>query len=196
MNHCMTLATEEDAKEILSIYTPYVQNTAISYEYDVPTVEEFQNRIRKIQTKYPYLVYRVDSKIVGYAYAYAFKARAAFSWDAETSIYIHPEYHQKGVAKKLYEALIELLKLQGYYHIYAYISYPNDPSVRFHEKFGFSICAKYEKTGYKLGAWRDLICMELCLNKDNMLGHTAPKSCLPITALDPDTIKRILTINP
>ena len=196
MNHSITLATEADAKEILDIYAPYITNTVITFEYEVPTLEEFKHRISSTTTKYPYLVYRVGQKIVAYAYASSFKTRAAFAWDVETSIYVHPDYHHTGIAKRLYQALIELLKLQGYYHIYVYISYPNEPSTKFHEKLGFKSCAMYKKTGYKMGAWRDLLCMDLCLCPLEDLDVIAPpKNCLTIADLDKETIEKIFAIN-
>ncbi len=196
MKHNISLATEADAGEILSIYAPYIENTVISYEYKVPSLEEFRQRIKSTIIQYPYLVYRVGSHIVGYAYASSFKTRAAFSWDVETSIYIHPNYHHTGIAMKLYQALIELLRLQGYYHIYVYISYPNEPSVKFHEKCGFTTCAMYTKTGYKLGAWRDLICMDLCLcTLEELDSNIAPKECIPITALKEEAIEKVLIAN-
>ncbi len=192
----MTLATEHDAKEILDIYAPYIKNTAITFEYEVPSLEEFKNRINTISAKYPYLVYRVDSTIVGYAYASTFKTRAAFSWDVETSIYLHPDYHHKGVAAKLYTALIELLKLQGYCHLYSYIAVPNEASVRFHQKFGFKECALYPNTGYKLGSWRDLSCMDLCLYSNEELKNMCPPAtCKPISMIETNVIEKILAAN-
>ncbi len=196
MNQGISLASEADAKEILEIYAPYIKNTVITFEYEVPTLEEFTQRIRLVNAQYPYLVYRDEGKIVAYAYASSFKTRAAFSWDVETSIYVHPDYHHTGIAKKLYQALIALLKLQGYYHVYVYISYPNESSVRFHEKLGFTTCGMYEKTGYKHGAWRDLICMELSLRpQKDLVANSSPEKCILITDLKKETIENILTAN-
>ena len=196
MNSGITLATKDDAGEILTIYSPYIMNTAITFEYEVPTLEEFEHRIVTTNAKYPYLVYRIEGKIVGYAYASPFKARAAYSWDAETSIYLHPNYHHKGIGQKLYKALIALLKLQGYHHLYAYITYPNEASIGFHEKFGFNTCGRYQKTGYKLGTWRDVVCMDLCLfTKEELETTTSPKASLPISALKKETIEKILMEN-
>lgn len=160
MNHTITLAKQSDAKELLAIYSPYVEETTISFEYLPPTVEDFSHRIETITKTYPYLIYRIEEEIVGYAYASTFKTRAAFMWDVETSVYVKPEYHQAGVARKLYEVLLELLKKQGFYQVYAYICIPNRKSVRFHEKMGFSHCAIYKNTGFKHGQWCDLLCME------------------------------------
>lgn len=196
MNHTMSLATEADAKEILNIYAPYITDTVITYEYEVPSIEEFQIRIENITQQFPYIVYRIGSQIVGYAYASSFKTRAAFSWDVETSIYLHSDYKHAGIGSKLYRALMALLKEQGYYHLYAYITYPNEPSIRFHEKFGFTRCAMYKKTGYKLGAWQDLVCMELSLvNEKEYESHKPPVTCIPINAISKELIHKILTEN-
>lgn len=196
MNHTMSIVTEADTKEILDIYAPYITDTVITYEYEIPTLKEFQTRIRDISSKFPYIVYRIGARIVGYAYASPFKTRAAFSWDVETSIYIHPDYQHAGIGSKLYKALIALLKEQGYYHLYAYITYPHDPSIRFHESLGFTKCAMYEKTGYKLGAWRDLVCMDLSLvTQEDYESAQPPLPCLPITAIPKELIHKILTEN-
>ncbi len=196
MKSGITLATKEDAGEILDIYSPYITNTAITFEYAVPSLQEFEHRIVTTNAKYPYLVYRIEGEIVGYAYASPFKTRDAYSWDAETSIYLHPNYHHKGIGQRLYKALIALLKLQGYHHLYAYITYPNEASIGFHEKFGFITCGRYEKTGYKHGTWRDVVCMDLSLfTKEELESPSSPEPSLPITALEKEALNKILMEN-
>ena len=102
-------ARPEDAIELLEIYAPYVRETAVTYEYTVPSQEEFASRIRHTMEKYPYLVAEKDGEILGYAYAGAFHPRAAYAWDAEMSIYIKKDRKRSGIGKTLYEALEKLL---------------------------------------------------------------------------------------
>ena len=103
----------QDAEDILGIYAYYVENTAITFEYDVPALEEFQNRMKKIMEKYPYLVLEQDGKIAGYAYAGAFVGRAAYAWSCEMTIYLDRNVRKCGLGRKLYEALEERLREMG-----------------------------------------------------------------------------------
>ena len=114
-------ATEADAAEILNIYAPYITDTAITFEYDVPTLEEFTGRIRHTLEKYPYLVAVRDSEIIGYAYAGAFYGRAAYDWSVETTIYVKKGCRHSGVGKLLYQALETALKAQNIINLYACI---------------------------------------------------------------------------
>lgn len=193
MKHEITFASSTDAKELLAIYAPYVKNTTVTFEYDVPSVEEFAHRIETISEKYPYLVYKIDGKIAGYAYASTFKTRAAFMWDVETSIYLSEEFHSKNIAHKLYEAMFALLKEQGFYNCYAYISVPNPKSTRFHEKFGFTEIATYPNTGYKLNEWCSLSCMQKSLKEIHT--QVAPAPYKTIHELSPAFVASILSLN-
>ena len=103
-----------DAAELLAIYTPYVTDTSVTFEYDVPSVEAFRTRIEETLTHYPYLVARLDSRIVGYAYAHAFKTRAAYDWAVETSIYVAQDCHSQGIGKALLLACLNAMKEEGY----------------------------------------------------------------------------------
>ena len=118
-------ATSDDAKKLLEIYGPYVKNTAISFEYEVPSEEEFQNRIANTIRKYPYLIAEEDDQILGYAYAGAFYGRAAYDWSVETTIYLAPNATKKGVGRLLYETLEQKLKGMGILNLYACIAYPD-----------------------------------------------------------------------
>lgn len=158
-------ASPADAEELLSIYAPYVKNTTITFECDVPTAEQFADRIASIQKIYPYLVCRENGRIVGYAYASKHRERIAYRWSFDTSIYILPEYHGKGIGKALYTALLELCKEQGFRNAYAIITYPNDKSIRLHEKFGFRLVGKCTSVGYKFDSWLDVVYMELVLQE-------------------------------
>ncbi|MDO4197829.1 MAG: GNAT family N-acetyltransferase [Erysipelotrichaceae bacterium] len=156
-----------DARELLDIYAPYVEKTAISFEYDVPSLEDFENRIRDITLKYPYIKAVEDGKILGYAYASTFKSRRAYDISVETSIYIDEDYRGKGIGKLLYKELERRLKDTGVSNIYACIAYienedeylSND-SMRFHEHLGFRLCGTFHKCAIKFDRYYDMIWME------------------------------------
>ena len=118
-----------DAAAIRAIYQPYVTETAITFEVDVPTVQEFESRITKTLTKFPYLVAEVDGKVVGYAYASTYYARAAYDWTTELSIYVAKEARGQGIGSALYTALEEELQARGYLHFLACIAVPNEASI-------------------------------------------------------------------
>lgn len=160
-------ATPQDAEAILAIYAPYIEQTAITFEYDVPSVDEFRKRIENTLKKYPYLVGEEEGEIVGYAYAEVFKARAAYSRCVETSIYVKMDQHGKGIGKKLYERLEEELKQMGILNMNACITWLDTPnqylthqSPEFHEHLGYKRVAHFHQCGYKFGLWFDMIWME------------------------------------
>lgn len=165
MNKKIRLATEADSAQILEIYKPFIMDTVITFEYDVPSLVDFTKRINNIQKKYPWLVCEIDGNIVGYAYASPFHERAAYDWSVDFSIYINPKYHGKRIGKALYFALVEVLKLQGYCNAYALVTLPNVKSEGIHESFGFKSVGVCKKVGYKLGEWRDVKWFELELQK-------------------------------
>lgn len=147
------LATAEDAEAILNIYGGYIRNTTVSFEVDVPTVEEFQNRMNQIQSQFPWLVCEIDGVVAGYAYASKHAQRAAYRWSADLSVYINEKYHRRHIADALYTAIYAMLKAQGYYTVYAGVSTPNPKSEAFHLAQGFSVVGVYPNVGYKLGKW-------------------------------------------
>ena len=160
-------ATPADAESIQRIYAPYVKDTAISFEYDVPSVEEMARRMAEIQEKYPWIVAEEDGKVVGYAYAHIFHGRAAYQWSVETSIYVDMQEKRKGIGNILHEALEEALKVQGILNMNAAIAYvePEDEylthdSVRFHERMGYTKVAHFHQCGRKFGRWYDVVWME------------------------------------
>jgi phosphinothricin acetyltransferase len=165
MNKKIRLATEADSAQILEIYKPFIMDTVITFEYDVPSLVDFTKRINNIQKKYPWLVCEIDGNIVGYAYASPFHERAAYDWSVDFSIYINPKYHGKRIGKALYFALVEVLKLQGYCNAYALVTLPNVKSEGIHESFGFKSVGVCKKVGYKFGEWRDVKWFELELQK-------------------------------
>lgn len=181
------VASTEDAGELLEIYKPYVEHTAITFEYEVPDIEEFTNRIKHTKVTYPYLVAEYQGEIMGYAYAGAFKERVAYDWSVETSIYVRQNQKRMGVGSLLYEKLEEILKKQGILNMNACIAYPQeeDPyltkdSVLFHEKFGYSMVGKFHACGYKFNRWYDMVWME------KMIGEHLEKqtSIIPFSEIE------------
>ena len=159
--------TEADAQELLEIYAPYVKETAISFEYEVPTLEEFTERIRRISQKYPYLKAEEDGRIVGYAYANTFKGRKAYDWSVETTIYIQNDSRRQGLGRLLYGELERVLADRGILNMYACIASPTgedvhltDASLRFHERMGFTLVGEFHQCGYKFDTWYDMVWME------------------------------------
>lgn len=160
-------AKQEDIKRILEIYAHYVKNTAITFEYDVPNLQEFQNRVYSIMERYPYLVVEVNGVVHGYAYAGAFIGRAAYEWSCETTIYLDCAVQKNGLGRKLYEALEEYLRGMGILNMYACIACPetadeylNNNSAEFHTHLGFHKVGEFHKCGYKFGRWYNMIWME------------------------------------
>ncbi len=182
------LARPEDADALLAIYIPYVTGSSITFEYEPPSTEEFARRIREISAHYPYLIAERDGLVLGYAYAGAYRSRAAYSWDVELSIYLRPEAQGCGAAGILYGALLELLRAQGVYNAYACITHPNERSEHFHRARGFRTVGVFSHAGYKFGAWRDVIWMEKALRESD--GEPLP--VVPVDRLDPTLVNQIL----
>lgn len=157
-------AKVRDVPRILEIYGPYVENTAVSFEYTVPSPEEFTQRFLGITAQFPWLVWEEKGKVLGYAYGSLPFERAAFQWSAEASIYLCPEACGKGIGKQLYAALEQLLQAQGYRKVYAIITTANAPSVAFHRAVGYRHTATMPDCGYKLGQWHGIVWMEKDLN--------------------------------
>lgn len=160
-------AVVDDAASILDIYAYYVKNTAITFEYEVPTLVEFKKRMENTIKKYPYLVIERDGVIEGYAYASAFVGRAAYDWSCEMTIYLDHTAQKCGLGRSLYEALEKRLMEMGILNLYVRIGYPekedeylNKNSADFHEHMGFSKAGEFHKCGYKFGRWYNMICME------------------------------------
>ena len=160
-------AIPADARDILDIYAPYIIDTVISFETEVPTIVEFTSRMESILKNYPYLVCEAGNRIVGYAYGSKHRERAAYKYSADISVYVAPEYQQRGVGKMLYTKLFELLQEQGIYTVYAGITLPNDKSIGLHKAFGFIDVGVYRNVGYKLGKWCDVLWMEKPLRDYN-----------------------------
>ena len=160
-------ASISDAERLLEIYSYYVMNTAITFEYDVPTIDEFRSRIENTLKKYPYLVLEENGIAMGYAYAGAFHSRAAYSHCCELSIYLDHNVHGRGYGRKLYEALEEKLKELSILNLYACIGSPvtedeylTNNSEKFHSHLGFIKIGEFHKCGYKFNRWYNMIWME------------------------------------
>ena len=178
------IARPEDAEVLLQIYGPYVENTAVTFEYTVPSPEEFRDRIRRVLTRYPYLAAERDGEVIGYAYAGPFHTRAAYGWAAETSIYIRQDSRGQGIGRSLYEALEKTLRLQHLLSVNACISsveeddeYLTRDSRRFHERLGYQLVGEFHRCGYKFGRWYNMIWMEKSL-------APRPEKPLPVRPFD------------
>ncbi len=168
-------ATVEDAAAILEIYGPYIQNTAITFEYTVPTVESFIRRMEDIMSRYPYLVAEKDGKLLGYAYAAPYIARQACDWSCEVSIYLARSATGQGIGRMLYEKLEQDLRQMGIVNMYASIAcadgedpYVSNNSLDFHAHMGFRPVGIFRRCGYKFGRWYHLQWVEktLCSHED------------------------------
>jgi L-amino acid N-acyltransferase YncA len=160
-------ARKSDAPALLDIYAPYVRDTAITFEYDVPTADEFAGRIHNVLTRYPYLVAECGGNLLGYAYASPFHSRAAYSWAVETSIYVRCDRRQLGIGRRLYDELERALSAQGILNLNACIAFPETEdehltrdSVRFHDRLGYRMVGEFHKCGYKFGRWYGMVWME------------------------------------
>lgn len=182
------LATPRDAEGMLEIYAPYIRNTAVTFEYEVPDLDEFRGRVESTLTRYPWLAAEEDGLLLGYAYAGQYRSRAAFQWGAEGSIYLRPEAQGTGLAAPLYRCLIRLVKAQGVRNFYGCITHPNPASEGFHRKLGFSDLAVFPRAGYKLGQWRDVLWNYLPLGET----EGPPEPFRPFGEMEPEVVAAIL----
>ena len=182
-------ARPEDAPALLAVYAPYVEKTAVTFEYDVPSPEEFARRIRQTLERYPYLVAERAGRPVGYAYAGPFHTRAAYQWSAEVSIYVAETERGAGVGGALYQALENCLQRQHILNLNACIAVPpqdGDPyltwaSAEFHAHLDYQLAGRFHQCGYKFGRWYDIIWMEKLLGPH----PERPMAVLPFSALNP-----------
>jgi phosphinothricin acetyltransferase len=168
------MATAADAAAVRAIYAPVVLTSAITFEYDVPTAEEVAARVRTVTERWPWLVLERDGDVVGYAYATTWRARAAYQWAVETTVYVRDDRHRRGVGRALYRSLLACLRLQGFRLAIGGITLPNPASVALHEAMGFRPAGVHRACGYKLGAWHDVGFWELALAADDGAAPSAP----------------------
>lgn len=173
------MAVPEDAGTLLKIYEPYVKHTCITFEYQVPSVEEFTQRIRETLKKYPYLIAEQNGEILGYAYASPFKGRPAYDWAVETTVYLKVNVRGNGIGRQLYTALEDILRRQNITNANACITYPNPESIGFHEKMGYRTVGHFTKCGYKGGHWLDVVWMEKFLQEHS----DKPEAVIPVGEL-------------
>lgn len=181
------LARMADVPAILEIYAPYVRETTISFEYEVPALEEFARRVEDISAQYPYLVWEEDGRILGYAYAHPYAPRPAYQWGAELTIYLRRGATHRGVGSKLYGALFDLLRLQGVRTVYGCITAENQPSVAMHRALGFAEGGRFRKAGYKLGRWLDVLWLEKSLG-----AYTEPAPFVPFPKVAASQVEEVL----
>lgn len=149
-------ATLSDAAAMLSIYRPFVETTAVSFETKVPTVEEFASRVAKALTGWQWLVAERAGRCVGYAYGTSHRERAAYRWSVEVSAYVHPAHHRAGIGRALYEELFRDLAGKGFCNAFAGITLPNDASVALHRSLGFEPIGTFKSIGRKFDRWHDV----------------------------------------
>jgi len=182
------LANKNDAEGILSIYAPYITGTSFTFEAEVPSVNSFAERITTYLINWPWLVCEIDGRIAGYAYGSKYRERVGYQWCVECSVYIHDDYQRRGIAKALYTALFEILKIQGYRNVYAVINLPNARSVQLHESCGFKWFATYDNVGYKSGKWKNVGWWQLIINDYS----DEPAPPLQFSELDKRIVEKIL----
>jgi phosphinothricin acetyltransferase len=157
-------ACAADVPALLDIYRPNVTDTAVSFELEPPSLDEFAARVAHAQSQWAWLVAEHDTgMIAGYAYAGAFRTRAAYQWSAETSAYVHANCRGQGVGRQLYRALLRELAAKGYCNAYAGIALPNDASVALHKAVGFEPVGVFRRAGWKFGRWHDVSWWQLAL---------------------------------
>lgn len=157
------LASIDDAAAVAAIYAPYVMETPITFETEVPPDAEIKGRIERTLANHPWLVCVRNDAVVGYAYGGAYRTRAAYNWSVETTVYVSRDAHRCGIGRALYTSLLEILRLQGFFSAYAMITLPNAGSVGLHEDLGFTPAGVTRRVGFKLGRWHDVGTWELAL---------------------------------
>ena len=187
-NLSIRLATIGDAGAILDIYSHYINNTAITFEQEVPTAEEFHERMIGIMAEYPYIVCEDGGRVIGYAYAHRHQSRAAYGYSAEISVYLRPQYIGLGIGRVLCRALIDLLRRQNVQTVYSAVSLPNDPSCAMHEALGFTRAGVWHNTGRKQGRWIDIVWFEKTIGEY----PDSPSPVLPFDGMDKPTVIGLL----
>lgn len=182
------MAKETDTPGILEIYSHYVKETPVTFEYEVPTLSEMEGRIRDIRQEFPYLVCLLEGRLVGFAYAHKQRERAAYQWNAELSVYLDRDFTERGIGTALYWALLELLALQNIQNVYAGIARPNPGSECLHKRLGFALAGTYHKTGFKCGRWHDVMWFE-----KNLGNHPKdPSTFIKIEQVSKEMVDEIL----
>ena len=177
---------ERDAAGILAVYAPYIRETAITFETEVPALPAFAQRVAGICAEFPYLVLEVDGELAGYAYAHRQAERAAYAWNAELSIYLAGKWCGKGLGAPLYRLLESLLAMQGYVNLYGVITASNAGSIRLHERLGYRRIGLHERTGWKFGRWHDVAWLH------KRVREGAPQAIVPVHMIDSEAVDRAI----
>ena len=181
------LARQADVDDLLAIYAPYL-STTVTFEYVLPSREEFSRRIADVQARFPYLVLEDQGRLLGYTYAHPEREWKAYQWNAELSIYLAPAAVGKGYGRRLYQALLDLLSLQGVRTVYGVVTSPNPASEALQKSLGFRLIGVHKNTGYKAGQWRDVLWFEKSLAPYD----ADPQPVLPFCQLDQQQVDRVL----
>lgn len=189
MDLCLQVAGDGDVRPMLTIYAPYVRDTAITFEYEVPTAAEFGARLHQVLPAYPWLVCRAPGQVLGYAYAHRHMERAAYGWNVECSVYVLGSARGHGVGRALYGALLELLRLQGVVNAYGCIAVPNEASEALHRAAGFSLLGRFPASGWKQGRWHDIVWYGRCLQE---AGAGEPAPLRPFGSLGQEVVDDVL----
>ena len=178
----------DDAEAILKVYAPFITDTCISFEYVVPSVEEFVQRIASISAEYPYIVLEEDGEIVGYAYSHRYLERVAYSWDVEVTIYLAPKVQGKGLGVILYDALEKLMTLQNIKNLYSCITGDNVHSIEMHRSMGYELIGTFPKAGFKHNRWLDVVWMAKAIGEK----ENAPLPFVPFAEVKASRIEEVL----
>lgn len=181
-------AVAEDAKAVAAIYAPVVETTAISFEEFAPDEAEMRQRIARLGATFPWLVAESDGELEGYAYAGPHRARAAYRWSVDVSAYVREDARRRGIARKLYAGLFQILAAQGYHSAFAGVALPNAASLRLHRRTGFVEVGTYRNVGFKAGAWRDVTWLARTLRET----ESPPREPLPVGSIAAADIARWL----
>jgi L-amino acid N-acyltransferase YncA len=179
---------DDDAAACLAIYRPWVEESTVSFETEVPSLAAFAERMRAIMATHAWLVAEADGEVIGYAYGSAHRQRAAYRFSVEVSAYIHRNHHRRGIAARLYRALFAVLRAQGYVTAYAGITLPNPASERFHAAMGFEPVGTYRHVGFKQGGWHDVTWSSLALASP----PAVPGEPRALAALDESMLHKLL----
>ena len=177
-----------DAEQILKVYAPFITGTCISFEYVVPSIEEFTQRIAGISAEYPYIVLEADGEIVGYAYAHRYLERVAYSWDVEVTIYLAPKVQGKGLGVVLYDALEKLLSLQNIKNLHSCITGDNVHSIEMHRSMGYELIGTFPKAGFKHDRWLDVVWMAKTIGEK----ESAPLAVVSFAEVEVSAVEKIL----
>ena len=188
MNYKIRQVQLSDAEQILKVYAPFITDTCISFEYVVPSVEEFAQRIAGISAEYPYIVLEADGEIVGYAYAHRYLERVAYSWDVEVTIYLAPKVQGKGLGVILYDALEKLLALQNIKNLYSCITGDNTHSIEMHRSMGYELIGTFPKAGFKHDRWLDVVWMAKTIGEK----ENAPLALVPFSEVEAGAVEKVL----